>query len=93
MQSNNKESTEFLKKYFNDFAKLIKKDEKIIEDLVSVSDLLKEVYIKGKKALIFGNGGSAAISSHFSVDLTKNAKLRCVNFNEPDLITCFSSLT
>ncbi len=91
MQSNNKKSTEFLKKYFNDLAKLIKKDEKIIEDLVWVSNLLKEVYSKGKKALIFGNGGSAAISSHFSVDLTKNAKLRCVNFNEPDLITCFSN--
>ena len=28
---------------------------------------------KGKKILIFGNGGSAAIASHFSVDLTKNA--------------------
>ena len=24
----------------------------------------------------FGNGGSASIASHFSVDLTKNAKLR-----------------
>ena len=41
--------------------------------------------------MIFGNGGSAAISSHFSVDLTKNAKVRCVNFNESDLLTCFSN--
>jgi D-sedoheptulose 7-phosphate isomerase len=44
-----------------------------------------------KKVLIFGNGGSAAIASHFSVDLTKNAKLRCLNFNESGLITCFSN--
>ena len=44
-----------------------------------------------KKILIFGNGGSAAMASHFSVDLTKNAKLRCVNFNEADLITCFAN--
>ena len=29
--------------------------------------------------------------SHFSVDLTKNAKIRCVNFNESDLLTCFSN--
>ena len=43
----------------------------------------------GKKNLIFGNGGSAAIASHFSVDLTKNAKVRCTNYNESDLITCF----
>ena len=41
--------------------------------------------------MIFGNGGSAAIASHFSVDLTKNAKVRCTNFNESDLITCFSN--
>ena len=41
--------------------------------------------------MIFGNGGSAAIASHVSVDLTKNAKIRSVNFNEADLITCFSN--
>ena len=29
------------------------------------------------------------IASHVSVDLTKNAKLRTVNFNEADLITFF----
>ena len=31
--------------------------------------------------MIFGNGGSAAIASHFSVDLTKNAGVRCTNYN------------
>jgi D-sedoheptulose 7-phosphate isomerase len=31
------------------------------------------------------------MASHFSVDLTKNAKLRCVNFNEADLITCLAN--
>ena len=41
--------------------------------------------------MIFGNGGSAAIASHFSVDITKNAKIRCTNYNESDLITCFSN--
>ena len=41
--------------------------------------------------MIFGNGGSAAIASHFSVDLTKNANIRCTNYNESDLITCFSN--
>ena len=41
--------------------------------------------------MIFGNGGSSAIASHFSVDLTKNAGLRCTNYNEPDLLTCFSN--
>ena len=44
-----------------------------------------------RKVMIFGNGGSAAIANHFSVDLTKNSKIRCVNFNESSLLTCFSN--
>ena len=43
--------------------------------LKSIS-LLKKLKKNRKKVLIFGNGGSAATSSHFSVDLTKNAKTR-----------------
>jgi D-sedoheptulose 7-phosphate isomerase len=31
------------------------------------------------------------MASHFSVDLTKNAGLRCINCNEADLITCFAN--
>ena len=46
---------------------------------------------KKNKVIIFGNGGSAAISSHVSVDLTKNAKVRSINFNEADLLTCFAN--
>ena len=38
-----------------------------------------------------GNGGSAAIASHVSVDFTKMCKIRAVNFNEADLLTCFSN--
>ena len=85
------DSKEFLTSYLNDFSDLVKPDKKTINHLLEVADLLKDVYRQNKKALIFGNGGSAAISSHFSVDLTKNAGLRCVNFNEADLITCFAN--
>ena len=56
-----------------------------------LNNVICDVKKRNKKILILGNGGSAAIASHFSVDLTKNAKVRCVNFNESDLITCFSN--
>ena len=46
---------------------------------------------KNKKIIILGNGGSAAIASHVSIDLTKNAKIKSVNFNEASLLTCFSN--
>ena len=65
--------------------------EKYLEDLVQVKKILKETHSEGKKIMIFGNGGSAAIASHFSVDLTKNARVRCSNYNESDLLTCFSN--
>ena len=81
----------FLESYLNDLSNLVKPSSEILNKLIEVAALIKENANKGKKILIFGNGGSAAIASHFSVDLTKNAGFRCQNFNEADLITCFSN--
>ena len=81
----------FLKTYFQNLESLLKFSDQEIKNLILVSDLMIEANNKKKKTLIFGNGGSAAIASHFSVDVTKNAKVRCVNFNESDLLTCFSN--
>ena len=82
---------QFIKSYLTDFSDLLKPNEELIEKLIRVRNLLLEVRKNNRKVLIFGNGGSAAIASHVSVDLTKNARLRCLNFNEADLITCFAN--
>jgi D-sedoheptulose 7-phosphate isomerase len=81
----------FLKNYLNDFSNIIKPNKDVIKSLIRVRDIFLKTSKKKGKILIFGNGGSAAIASHVSVDLTKNAKIRTVNFNESDLITCFSN--
>ena len=81
----------FIKSYLNNFSKIIKINEDILLNILQVKKILLGVKRRNKKVLIFGNGGSAAMASHFSVDLTKNAKIRCVNFNESDLITCFAN--
>ena len=81
---------DFLKKYYNTFKELLD-IEKYSDDLIKTKNILKDTQSIGKKIMIFGNGGSAAIASHFSVDLTKNARVRCDNFNESDLLTCFSN--
>ena len=82
---------DFIKAYLEDFSSLVKPNDQIVEKIISV----KEIFLKAKKnsakIIICGNGGSAAIASHVSVDLTKNAKIRAVNFNESDLITCFAN--
>jgi len=80
----------FLKDYFDNLKKLLDNKD-YLNDLIKVKNILKETNSKGKKTMIFGNGGSAAIASHFSVDLTKNARVRCTNYNESDLLTCFSN--
>jgi D-sedoheptulose 7-phosphate isomerase len=82
---------QFIKSYLEYFSNLVKPNDEITEKLIQVRNLLLEVQNNNKKVLIFGNGGSAAIASHFSVDLTKNAGVRCFNFNEADLITCFAN--
>jgi len=46
---------------------------------------------KNNKIILIGNGGSASISSHVAVDLTKILKKRAICFNEPNLITCFAN--
>ena len=73
--------------------------KKMVDGLLSVDtvmlesavNILLEVSTGGGKVIIAGNGGSAAMASHTSVDLTKNAQVRSINFNESDLITCFSN--
>ena len=86
----NKFSKKYLDKYYS---QLINKFESqnYSYEISQIAQKLKNCKIKKGKVGIFGNGGSAAISSHFSVDLTKIGKIRCVNFNEADLITCFSN--
>lgn len=86
-----KKNINFIKNYLNDFSDLIKPNKDIVGKLIKVRDIFLNTSKKKGKILIFGNGGSAAIASHVSVDLTKNAKIRTVNFNESDLITCFSN--
>ena len=71
----------FLNNYFDDLKELISFKDNDMKKLIDTKKILVETH-KNKKTMIFGNGGSAAIASHFSVDLTKNAKIRCVNFNE-----------
>ena len=79
----------FLKNYTSKFYHLVKNyDEKKILNIIKI---IKDVKKNKKKIILVGNGGSAAMASHVSVDFTKMCKIRSVNFNEADLITCFSN--
>jgi D-sedoheptulose 7-phosphate isomerase len=61
------------------------------QTLEEICDALRATHGSKRKVIVAGNGGSSAIASHVSVDLTKCAGVRSVSFNEADLITCFGN--
>lgn len=61
------------------------------ENLVKISSEIIKSSNNSGKIIIVGNGGSAAIASHVSIDLTKASGVRAINFNEGSLLTCFSN--
>ena len=79
--------------YFNDYSHSINKlllnvNTKLINKSV---ELIKKNKLHNNKVYIIGNGGSASIASHVSVDFAKIAKVPSSTFNNANLITCFSN--
>jgi D-sedoheptulose 7-phosphate isomerase len=86
---NNYYKKNFFKNYFENIYNLTNSvDDKIL------NEISKKIYAKSKKGgkiIIVGNGGSAAIASHISIDFNNAAGIKAVTFNESSLITCFSN--
>ncbi len=80
----------FISNYINEFTQIINIVENKTDKIISICDLLKKM--KSQNTVhIFGNGGSATIASHFSMDLTNNTNIKCLAYNDPALITCYSN--
>jgi len=84
------ENNTFIKEYLNRYKKSLFETD-VSEKAIEMKKLLLEIKNNGKKVIVAGNGGSAAMASHVAVDFTKQGKIRTVNFNEPDLITCLAN--
>ena len=80
------------KDFFDKYFKAINNKISIIDhfSLIKISKMMKGLKKKNKIILV-GNGGSASMASHVAVDMTKFLKIRAVNFNEPNLLTCFGN--
>ena len=80
-------------KYFKDYNNSIhdlldKFDTSLIDQSVKLIDKCRN---QGGKVYIVGNGGSASIASHVSVDFAKVARVPSATFNNANLITCFAN--
>jgi D-sedoheptulose 7-phosphate isomerase len=80
----------FLSQYFDRYREALFGSD-VTHQLIELKDLMQATSRAGKKVIIAGNGGSAAMAAHCATDLSKNAKIRCVSFNEASLITCLSN--
>jgi D-sedoheptulose 7-phosphate isomerase len=79
----------YFKNYLEKFSKIIVNYSH--NDFLKIVKILIKIKKNKKKVILVGNGGSAAMASHVSVDLTKICKIRAINFNEADLLTCFAN--
>ena len=80
----------FLTDYFNDCAQLILTTD-VTQSCVDAKKMFLNSKLLGGKLIFAGNGASASIANHASLDFTKQAKVRSVNFNESALITAFAN--
>ena len=78
----------FFDKYFKAINNKVSSIDHI--SLMKISKMIKKMK-KLNKIILVGNGGSASMASHVAVDMTKFLKIRAVNFNEPNLLTCFGN--
>ena len=79
--------------FFSNFFKAISDATSSVDSkkLVIAAEIIKSTAQHSKKIILIGNGGSASVASHVAVDLTKASKIRAINFNEANLITCFAN--
>ena len=78
------------KEYIDNYSKIIQHDKILLFNLNKTIEILKK-FRKKNRVHIFGNGGSATIASHFSMDLSNNSKIKCLNYNDPAIISCYAN--
>ena len=66
----------------------LKKTSTIFQEIFNI---LKNARDNEKQVFVMGNGGSASIASHVSVDFAKTARISSATFNNSNLITCFAN--
>ena len=82
-------AADYFSQYFETISHCIESIDS--DQLEHAAAMVWAAHQSGKKIILVGNGGSAAMASHVAVDFTKAAGIRAINFNEADLITCFAN--
>ena len=81
---------EFITNYFKKCSDLLVRSN-MVEDIIKAKEIILKTKNNGGKIIFAGNGASASIANHASLDFTKQGKVNYVNFNESAFITAFSN--
>ena len=81
---------EFLSDYYKKCADFLLSTD-VTENIIAAKKMILATKSNGNKLIFAGNGASASIANHASLDFTKQGKIKSVNFNESALITAFSN--
>ena len=80
----------FLTDYFAECAQFLS-NESVNQCCIDAKKMILNTKVAGRKLIFAGNGASASIANHASLDFTKQAKVKSVNFNESAFITAFAN--
>ncbi len=82
-------NSSYLSSYINTLKELISNNSNL--ELIKKLTLILKKLKKKNKVIIFGNGGSSAIASHFITDMSKNTNVKCIGLTDISLITCLTN--
>lgn len=81
----------FLDEYLKEITTLLTLTEQVRAGLERAKEQIINCSRSKGTVYILGNGGSAAMASHVTVDLVKSASIKAQNFNDADFITCYAN--
>lgn len=61
------------------------------DGILKAVEMIREAEVCGTKIMMMGNGGSAGICSHLTIDFWKNANVKAMTFSDPSLLTCLAN--
>lgn len=79
-----------IREYLGNYERLVMGND-VVSRLASLAERLKQHKKEGRRILFFGNGASASIASHASLDFTKQAGITSLCFHDPALLTAFAN--
>jgi|TARA_B110000971_G_scaffold178155_1_gene184047 D-sedoheptulose 7-phosphate isomerase len=80
----------FLLDYFQECSDFLL-DTTVTETVIAAKKMILNSKLSGNKLIFAGNGASASIANHASLDFTKQGGVKSVNFNESAFITAFAN--